>query len=61
MASFIAKVIFGYQEVSLEVFFSDGCVIVDGDVDSGKDEVFGEFGIDAIGRGDEHSEAKQPL
>ena len=60
MTSLFANIVFGYQEVCLEVFFSDDGFIVDGDVDSCEDEVFSELCIDAIGRSDKHSEGEQP-
>lgn len=60
LASFFADVIFGHKEVGLEIIWSDDGIIIDRDVDTSKDEVFGQFGIDSIGRGDEDSEGEQP-
>ncbi len=59
LASFFAKVVRSDEKVGLEVFFSDQGVIVDGYIDTGKDEVFGKFGIDSIRRSYEDSEGKQ--
>lgn len=44
-----------YEEVWLEVILADYSWVIEGDVDTSKDQIFGKLCIGSIGGRDEHS------